>query len=163
MVLKTLDHPAEGLIPPVDLLGWALDNPRMERLPVSLRDEMVERAAKLDLTDTVLVHGDLTSENILIGADNHPIIIDCADSCLAPWWYELAPLVFELFHCRRDLLRLSADTDSEVFVEQVMDAVCIHDFGANMLWDTAVREGILYFSHLAEVRDFLLGKMCGRT
>lgn len=155
MVLKTLDHPAEGLIPPVDLLGWALDNPRMERLPVSLRDEMVERAAKLDLTDTALVYGDLTGENILIGADNH-LIIDCADSCLAP-------LVFELFHCRGDLLRLFADTDSAVFVEQVMDAVCIHDFGTNMLWDTAVREGILYFSHLAEIMDFLLGKMCGRT
>ena len=162
-MLKTLHRPGEGLIPPVDLLERALENPRLERLRVSLRDEMAERAAKLDLTDTVLVHGDLTSENILIGADNHPIIIDCADSCLAPWWYELAPLVFELFHCRRDLLRLSADTDSEVFVEQVMDAVCIHDFGANMLWDTAVREGIPCFSHLTEVKDFLLGKMCGRT
>ena len=65
-------------------------------------------------------------------------------------------------HCA-GLLRLFADTDSAVFVEQVMDAVCIHDFGTNMLWDTAVREGILYFSHLAEIMDFLLGKMCGRT
>lgn len=106
-LLQTLHRPAEGLIPPVNLLGRALDNPRLERLPVSLRDEMTERAARLDLTDTVLVHGDLTGENILIGTDNQPIIIDCADSCLAPWWYELAPLVFELFHCRGDLLRLS--------------------------------------------------------
>ena len=162
-VLQAMHRSADGLIPPVDLLGQALDNPRLERLPVSLHDEMAKRASKLNVTDTVLVHGDLTGENILIGADNSPIIIDCADACLAPWWYELAPLVFELFHCRGDLLRLFADTDPEVFVEQVMDAVCIHDFGANMLWDTAVREGILYFSHLAEIMDFLLGKMCGRT
>ena len=90
----------------MNLLGRALDNPRLERLPVSLRDEMAERAARLNLADPVLVHGDLTGENILIGADNRPIIIDCADACLAPWWYELAPLVFELFHCRGDLLRL---------------------------------------------------------
>ena len=132
-LLQTLRRPAEGLIPPVDLLGRALANPRLERLPVSLRDEMTERAVRLNLADPVLVHGDLTGENILIGADNRPIIIDCADACLAPWWYELAPLVFELFHCRGDLLRLFADTDTEAFVEQVMDAVCIHDFGANML------------------------------
>lgn len=162
-LLQTLHRPTEELIPPVDLLGRALDNPRLERLPVSLRDEMAERAARLDLTDTVLVHGDLTGENILIGANNQPIIIDCADACLAPWWYELAPLVFELFHCRGDLLRLFADTDPEGFVEQVMDAVCIHDFGANMLWDTAVRAGIPCFSHLAEVREFLMSRMCGRT
>ena len=162
-LLQTLHCPAEGLIPPIDLLRQALDNPRLERLPVSLRDEMAERAAGLDLTDTVLVHGDLTGENILIGANNRPIIIDCADACLAPWWYELAPLVFELFHCREDLLRLFADTDSDVFVEQVMDAVCIHDFGANMLWDTAVREGIPCFSHLAEVREFLMSRICSHT
>ena len=162
-LLQTLHRPVEGVIPPIDLLRQALDNPRLERLPVSLRDEMAERAARLDLTDTVLVHGDLTGENILIGSNNQLIIIDCADSCLAPWWYELAPLVFELFHCRRDLLRLFADTDLEMFVEQVMDAVCIHDFGANMLWDTAVREGIPCFSHLAEVKDFLMDRMCGRT
>lgn len=159
-LLQTLHRPAEGLISPVNLLGRALGNPRLERLPVSLRNEMAERAARLDLTDTVLVHGDLTGENILIGADNQPIIIDCADSCLAPWWYELAPLVFELFHCRGDLLRLFADTDPEAFVEQIMDAVCIHDFGANILWDTAVREGVPCFSHLAEVREFLISRMC---
>lgn len=162
-LLQTLHRPAEGLIPPVNLLRQALENPRLERLPVSLRDEMAERAAKLELIDTVLVHGDLTGENILIGADNQPIIIDCADSCLAPWWYELAPLVFELFHCRGDLLLLFADTDPEVFAEQIMDAVCIHDFGANTLWDTAVRAGIPCFSHLAEVKDFLMSRMCGRT
>ncbi|WP_158591044.1 aminoglycoside phosphotransferase family protein [Acutalibacter sp. 1XD8-33] len=160
-LLQTLHRPAEGLIPPVDLLVRALDNPRLERLPVSLRDEMAERAARLDLTDTLLVHGDLTGENILIGANNRPIIIDCADSCMAPWWYELAPLVFELFHCRRDLLRLFADTNPEVFVEQIMDAVCIHDFGANMLWDLAEREKVPYFSHLTELRDFLLSRVCG--
>lgn len=112
-----MHRPAEGLIPPVDLLGRALDNPRLERLPVSLRDEMAGRAAKMDLIDTVLVHGDLTSENVLIGENNRPIIIDCADSCLAPWWYELTPLAFELFHCRGNLLRLFADIDSEVLIE----------------------------------------------
>lgn len=162
-LFQALHRPAEGLIPPIDLLRQALDNPLLERLPVSLRNEMAERAAKLDLTEPVLVHGDLHGENILVGADNRPIIIDCADASLAPWWYELAPPVFKLFHCRGDLLQLFADTDPEVFVEQVMDAVCLHDFGANMLWDTAVRERIPCFSHLAEVREFLMSQMCNHT
>lgn len=160
-LLQTLHRPAEGLIPPVDLLGRALDNPRLERLPESLRTEMAERAANLDLTDTVLVHGDLTGENILVDEDGSPVIIDCADACLAPWWYELGPLVFELFHCRKDLLRMFVDTAPKVFVERVVDAVCLHDFGANMLLDLAEREKVPCFSHLAEVRDFLLSRVCG--
>ena len=76
-------------------------------------------------------------------------------------WYELAPLVFELFHCRGDLLRLFTDADPEIFTEQIIDAVCVHDFGANMLLDTAVREGSPCFLHLAEVKDFLMDRMCG--
>ena len=136
------------LIPPVDLLGRVLENTRLERLPDSLRAEMSARAASLDLTDTVLVLGDLTGENILVDEGGSLVIIDCADACLAPWWYKLAPLVFELFHCREDLLRMFVDTDSEVFVERVLDAVCIHDFGANMLLDLAEREKVPGFSHL---------------
>ena len=105
--------------------------------------------------------GDLTGENILVDEGGSPIIIDCADACLAPWWYELAPLVFELFHCQRNLLRMFVDTAPKVFVGRVLDAVCIHDFGANMLLDLAEREKVPCFSHLAEVRDFLLSRVCG--
>lgn len=84
-LLQKLNRPAHGLIPPVDLLGRVLENPRLERLPESLRAEMAARAASLDLTDTVLVLGDLTGENILVDEGGSLVIIDCADACLAPW------------------------------------------------------------------------------
>ena len=158
-MLRQLNRPAPGLIPPVDLVGRAVGNPRLKALPPSLREEVRARARSMDLGAPVLVHGDLTGENLLVGQDGHLVLIDCADACLAPDWYELAPIVFELFQCRGDLLRLLARDSQEGFVEQVLDAVCLHDFGAHMLRDAPLREGLPPFDSLAQARAFLLGRL----
>lgn len=157
-LLAKLNQPAEGLIPPVDLLKRAVENPRLQALPPNLREEMAQRAKGLDLRPSVLVHGDLTGENLLVDAEGKLTLIDCADACLAPAFYELAPIVFELFQCREGLLRLFAGEDKENFVEQVLDAVCLHDFGAHMLRDAPLREGLPPFESLMDARRFLLEK-----
>ncbi len=158
-LLKRLHRPGQELIPPVDLVERAVNNARLKGLPDSLAAEMRARAREVDVTHTVLVHGDLTGENILVAPGGQPVIIDCADACLAPWWYEFAPVVFELFHCQRDLLGMLAGAEGEAFVERVLDALCLHDFGADILRDTAAREGRQPFLHLTEVRDFLLERL----
>ncbi len=158
-LLAQINRPAQGLIPPIDLLGRALENPRLLDLPPALREEVRARARGLALGERVLVHGDLTGENLLVGKDGRLTLIDCADACLGPAWYELAPIVFELFGCRGELLGLFAGEDKGAFTERVLDAVCLHDFGAHMLRDAPRREGLPPFSSLEEARRFLLSRM----
>lgn len=158
-VLCKLNCPVEGLIPTIDLLERALENPRLERLPPSLAGELRSRAEKLDLSQRVLVHGDLTGENLLVDGAGTLTVIDCADACLAPAWYELAPIVFELFRCDPALLRAFAGEKREGFVEQVLHSLSIHDFGADILRECARRENRPPFSSLKEIKAFLLERL----
>lgn len=159
-LLSRLNQPAEGLIPPVDLLGRALENPRLRGLPPSLAEDIRRRARSLDLSRRVLVHGDLTGENLLVGPGEEPVVIDCADACLAPAWYEYGPVAFELFRCDPVLLRAFAGEDPQGFAERVLDAVSVHDFGADLLREAAARAGVPAFASLGSVREFLLGRLC---
>lgn len=157
-ILTALNRPAEGLIPPIDLLRRAAENPRLSRLPPTLAEEMRCRAQGLDLSNRVLVHGDLTGENLLVTKQRTLAVIDCADACLAPGWYELGPIVFELFRCDPFLLRAFAEPQED-FIEQVLDSVCLHDFGADLLRVAAEREGFSCFSHLRDVKQYLSEKL----
>lgn len=154
-LLKKMNQPAGGVIAPVDLLKRALENPRLRELPSSLAQEMNARAKALNLSPAVLVHGDLTRENLLVKNDGNILLIDCADACLAPSWYELGPLVFELFQCDKELLQAFAGNDPEVVIERTIDALCIHNFGASLLAETARRNKRPPFRSLEEVKDFL--------
>ncbi len=158
-LLARLNQPAEGLIPPIDLLRRAVENPRLSKLSPALREEMRRRAEGLDLSQRVLVHGDLTGENLLIGEDGELQVIDCADACLAPAWYELGPIVFELFRCDPILLRTFAGPDWNKFTELALDAVSVHDFGADLLLETARRENLPPFTSLRDVKAFLLERL----
>lgn len=154
-----INVPAAGLLPEVDIKQRALENTRLKALPEKLQNDMRSRAAALDVSDRVLVHGDLTGENLLVDEAGDPVVIDCADACLAPAWYELGPIVFELFRCDGRMLKEFAGPDRAAFLERVLDAVCIHDFGAYLLREAARREGMPLFPDLAAVRNFLSGKL----
>ena len=157
-LLQLLNRPADGLIAPVDLLDRAVNNPRLDKLPSSLAKEMRQRARSLLLSPRVLVHGDLTGENLLVDRNGRLAVIDCADACLAPSWYELAPLVIELFRCDAELLRAFSEGNPLPFLKQTLDSLCLHDFGASLLLELQKREKIK-FTHLEEVEKFLLGRV----
>ena len=157
-ILRTLNRPAEGIIPSIDLLRRTMENPRLSRVPPTLAEEMRQRAQGLDISRRVLVHGDLTGENLLVTHEGKIVVIDCADACLAPAWYELGPIVFELFRCDDFLLREFAGSEQD-FIERVLDSVCLHDFGADLLRTAAEREKIPCFAHLEEVKRFLTEKL----
>lgn len=154
-LLHKLNTPAPGLISSKDLLEQAINNPRLTHIPASLAQELKAGASSLTLTPQVLVHGDLTGENLLVDKDGRLVMIDCADACLAPEWYELGPIVFELFRCDPTLLKLFAGEDRKSFIEQAIASLCIHDFGAGILSQTALREGLPPFTSLSQVRKLL--------
>ena len=111
------------------------------------------------LGEIVLTHGDLTGENLLVQEDGSFVVIDWADARLAPAWYELGPIAFELFQGRGELLRLFAGEDREAFIERLLDCCCLHDFGADFLWNFWQREGAAEFRSLREVRGLLEEKL----
>lgn len=158
-ILCKLNIPADGLIAPVDLLKRAAENPRLSELPAALAEDLRNRARSLDLSQKVLVHGDLTGENLLVDEQGTVMVIDCADACLAPAWYELGPVVFELFRCDPVLLRAFAGNSRETLVERTLDAVSLHDFGADLLREAARRAGIPMFGRLSDVKKFLLERI----
>lgn len=158
-ILCKLNHPAKGLIQPIDLLERAVENPRLSELPDTLAEELCERAKGLDLSQKVLVHGDLTGENLLVSPEGKLLVIDCADACLAPAWYELGPIAVELFRCDPLLLQELAGKEPEEFSEKLLDCISIHDFGASLLLAAAQREGLSPFSRLTEVKAFFQSKL----
>ena len=132
---------------------------RLEKLTPSLREEVLHRLEGIELGEIVLTHGDLTGENLLVKEDGSLVVIDWADARLAPAWYELGPIAFELFQGRGELLRLFAGADREAFIERLVDCCCLHDFGADFLWNFWQREGVAEFRSLEEVRELLEKKL----
>lgn len=158
-MLETLNRPAPGIFPQEDLKAQARTNKRLEKLTPSLREEVLHRLEGIELGEIVLTHGDLTGENLLVKEDGSLVVIDWADAHLAPAWYELGPIAFELFQGRGELLRLFAGEGREAFIERLLDCCCLHDFGADFLWNFWRREGVGPFQSLEEARELLVKKM----
>lgn len=153
-ILCKLNVPAADLLPPVDLRRQATENPRLAQLSPALRTELKRRAEQADLSCPVLVHGDLTGENLLVQENGRVVVIDCADAHLAPKWYEYGPIVCELFRCDPALTAQFAGEDKERFLSALLDSLAVHDFGPDLLRESAKRAGRPVFQTFKEVQDF---------
>ena len=80
----------------------------------------------------VCVHGDLTAENLLVPDEGVPVIIDFADTALAPACYELPPICFSLFDYDPELARMLWKSP-EPLAEALFAGLLLHDFGANFI------------------------------
>ena len=171
-LLPQLHRPTQAL-PRRDLRQEARVNFRLEKLAPSLREEVLARLEGLPLEPAVLTHGDLTGENLLVQEDGSFVVIDWADAHLAPAWYELGPVAFELLAGEGRLWRqLAAGAEElfverlldclclaagaeELFVERLLDCLCLHDFGPDFLTNLAHRQGRAGFRSLGEVAECL--------
>lgn len=157
--LHRLHVPAPGWQAMVDLQARAIHNERLAGLAPSLLRELAACATAQTGEAAVFVHGDLTGENILIRADGSFVLIDFADSVLAPESYELPPIVFELFKSDHFLVRAFAGDEAHSnFVDRLVRGLALHDFCGNFLKEYFAREGIAVTSvtSLATLRTMLL-------
>ena len=152
-------RPAEGPFRPGDLKAQALENPRLQKLPTSLREEILLRVKNMDLGQLVLTHGDVTGENILIRENGALAFLDWADARLAPPWYELGPLAFELLQGEPSLWRFFAGENRLVFLSGLLNCLCLHPFGPDFLEKMAAQTGKGLFCSLNDVEQTLLERM----
>lgn len=158
-MLERLHQPFEEL-PSLDYLERARSNPRLNKLPATMRDSFQHRLERIRLIYDgdlgVLVHGDLTGENVLIGPDEKMSLIDLADALRAPVVYEWPPLVFELFQCDPELVCSLVGEQIPEFTRQLLDGVVMHDFGPDLVRGWEERCGV-EFGNLEDLEIYLNG------
>ena len=151
-------HQPDGALPAMDYVKRAIESPRIRRLPQLLQTDFRQRQTRIAESyramPTVLVHGDLTGENVLVCEDGSLCILDWADACLAAETYEWPPIVFELFRCDAELTRCFCREDPKEFTHKLVDALVLHDFGADILLEWEARQGIRVDS-LQELEEWL--------
>lgn len=157
-VLNILNQPAEELLPKRDLKKQAAGNFRLKGLSQTLIQELEDCVQKQEVGNCCLVHGDITGENVLIDSEGTLRLIDFADCNLAPAYYELAPIVFELFKGDKEYVsEFVGEKTREEFFEQLMKGLALHDFCGNLIKDYLTRQQIPYESvmNLEELRSII--------
>jgi len=113
------------------------ENERWKAFRPNVRREIRRRVESMDYSDMVYVHGDLTNDNVLVTPEGL-CILDFADSCAAPAYYEYPPLLLSLFQADPEMFRLFAagypGGEGEV-LEDLYSGILIHDFGGGILRD----------------------------
>ncbi len=162
-ILSRLNRPSDA-IPALDLLGELKKNERLEKLPENLREDIIKTAEGLDFSESVLVHGDFTDDNTLIDSEKKLHLIDFADCHLAPWYYELPPIVYSLFDCRRDFLDIfRGEMSIDEFIGFFLKGLAIHDFGATIIIDFCEKFGY-QIEDIHSLKDFavVFTEVCNR-
>ena len=78
-------------------------------------------------------HGDLTGENVLVNGEEL-MLLDFADGCTAPFWYEWPPLFVDLLSGEGKLIApFLLGMEKEYAADLFADALLLHEFGPDIL------------------------------
>ena len=151
----------------VDLLTRSLENPRWQSVPALLAQQLKVRAKAVwqRRERHVLVHGDLTGENVLLLPEGRLALLDFGDAVLAPECYEWPSLFLEGMRADTDVLQGFLDGEPpEAWLEALLDGLSLHDFAGNLIADFARRKGIAIgqLNSLQALRQARLQKVFGR-
>lgn len=121
-------------LPHIDLIAQAKENERWRQWPRPLAKEMLSLLPAALPAHPVLVHGDLTRDNLLISQQGELFVLDFADSVLADADYELPSIVFDLYQGDPHLVSILRRGEPLVsFVPRLLRACALHDFGADLI------------------------------
>lgn len=157
-LLKNLNQPADDLPIKRDLKMQTIYNSRLNGLNQKLIKDLEDCVNGQDLNSCVLVHGDITGENVLVQSNGEVRLIDFADCTLAPEYYELAPIIFELFKGDKEYVNeFIGEQNKEEFLNQLMNGLALHDFCGNLIKDYLTRLNIPYnqIKDLQELRQII--------
>ena len=126
---------------------------RWESFPASFQNERCAFVETHPYGEPVFVHGDLCTDNVLVG--NELVLIDFADALLAPKCYEHALVLFEYRAYPAFLRGFFDGEDAEKVYGDVLAGILIHAFGGDLVKDA--------FGDPAGIPslDALYGKICG--
>ena len=102
----------------------------------AFRDDRAAYLENRDFGQFVFTHGDLCADNILVKKNqgrDELVVIDFADSVLAPKCYEPSLLAFEYQAYPSFLQGYWEGEDLESVVSQVFNGILIHDFGGDIV------------------------------
>jgi len=126
-------HGATMRVDMESLRQQALGNPRWKRYSEAFRKEAAVRIGELMLGFGVECHGDLTGENVLVNGEEL-MLLDFADGCTAPFWYEWPPLFVDLLSGEGKLIApFLLGMEKEYAADLFADALLLHEFGPDIL------------------------------
>lgn len=148
----------------IDLLTRSLENPRWRRVPALLAEQLKARAKAVwqRRERHILVHGDLTGENVLCLPAGQLALLDFGDAVLAPECYEWPSLFLEGMQADAAALQGFLEGEpTEAWLEALLDGLSLHDFAGDLIADFARRRGIAMeqLSSLQALRQIFLQRL----
>lgn len=129
-ILNKLNTPPAESVNEIDVKQRIINNIKWNRYPKKLVEQVQTFVSQYIFSEFVHVHGDLTSDNVLVDRMNNIYVIDFADSTIAPKEYEYPPIIFDLFNFDKELITEFINGQKyQEFIDKLFGAILIHAFG----------------------------------
>ncbi len=113
-----------------DAIARGLRNKRWQNAPAGLLLARRETLEGLRREPRVFVHCDLTGDNLMLDRDGRLVVLDFADSILAPAIFEHMPVICDAFDFDRDFLSgYFGNTPDDEIAAVCTRAILCHEFG----------------------------------
>lgn len=122
-------------------IPYALTDARRSKkwleFPESFNEDRQRRLASYPFGEPVYVHGDIHADNVIYTDSGGVVMLDFADSMIAPVSYEYAALIPGLFAFEKPFLDgfFGNNWDADELAELLTEGLLLHRFGANIVID----------------------------